>query len=106
MPLLAAALSILCTLTLVSCQTPPIRGIRRIEFVRTLFSDRDHVSDFRNMKSFFSVAKVPASGNPSPLSEGPQIDLPTTFDFRGARLDTISFLTLTDTTGLIIIKDD
>jgi CubicO group peptidase (beta-lactamase class C family) len=104
--LLAAALSLLCTLTLVACQTPPIRAVRRIEFVRTLFSNRDHVADFRNMKSFFPAAKVPAAGTPGPLTQGPQLNLPTTFDFRGTPINTASFLTLTDTTGLIIIKDD
>jgi len=49
---------------------------------------------------------VRASGSPSVLEQGRQVDLPASFDFRGARIDTGSFLDLTDTTGLIIIKDD
>src|SRR6202044_1658237 len=33
-------------------------------------------------------------------------DLPTSFYFRGTRIVTASFLELTDTTGLIVVKDD
>jgi len=104
--LCAAVLSILGAVTVVGCQTPPVRAVRRVEFVRTLFQDRDHVADFRNMKAFFPTVTVRAPGSPSALAEGAQVDLPVSFDFRGTRVDTASFLALTDTTGLIIIKDD
>lgn len=104
--LCAAALSILCALTVVGCQTPPVRAVRRVEFVRTLFRDRDHVGDFRHMKDFFPAARVAAAGTASALPEGPQVNLPTSFDFRGTPTDTASFLAVTDTTGLIVIKDD
>jgi CubicO group peptidase (beta-lactamase class C family) len=99
-------LSILCALTVVGCQTPPVRAVRRVEFVRTLFRDRDHVGAFRHMKDFFPAARVAAAGTASALPEGPQVDLPTSFDFRGTPTDTASFLARTDTTGLIVIKDD
>jgi CubicO group peptidase (beta-lactamase class C family) len=104
--LLVAALSILGALTVVGCESPPVRAVRRVEFVRTLFQDRDHVADFHNMRAFFPTAVVRASGNPSALAQGQQVDLPVSFDFRGTRIDTASFLALTDTTGLVIIKDD
>jgi len=90
----------------VGCQSPPVRAVRRVEFVRTLFSDRDHVADFRNMKAFFPAIKVRASGSPSVLAGGSPADLPASFDFRGTRIDTASFLDVSDTTGLIVIKDD
>jgi CubicO group peptidase (beta-lactamase class C family) len=99
----AAAVAILA-LTAVGCA--PVRAVRRVEFTRTLFSDRDHVADFRTMRAFFPAARVAASGKPSVLAQGPQVDLPASFDFRGTPIDTASFLTLTDTTGLIVIKDD
>ena len=102
--LLAAALAILGSLTVGGCA--PVRAVRRVEFTRTLFSDHDHVADFRNIRAFFPVAKVAASGRPSVLAQGPQVDLPASFDFRATRIDTASFLALTDTTGLIVIKDD
>ena len=102
--LLAAALAILGSLTVGGCA--PVRAVRRVEFTRTLFSDRDHVADFRNMRAFFPAARVAASGRPSVLAQGPQVDLPASFDFRATRIDTASFLALTDTTGLIVIKDD
>jgi CubicO group peptidase (beta-lactamase class C family) len=104
--LFATAVAILIALTLAGCATPPVRAVRRIEFLRTLFRDRDHVADFRNMKAFFSTAKVRASGRPSELAQGPQGDLPASFEFRGTRIDAASFLDVTDTTGLIVIKDD
>jgi len=104
--LFAATLAILGALTVVGCQTPPVRAVRRVEFVRTLFRDRDHVADFRNMQAYFPTARVPAAGSPSVLTQGSEVDLPASFDFRGTRIDTTSFLALTDTTGLIVIKDD
>jgi len=104
--LLTAALSILGALTVAGCETPPVRAVRRVEFVRTLFRDRDHVADFRNMRAFFPSVKVPASGSPSVLAQGSQVDLPASFDFRGNRIDTASFVAGSDTTGLMVIKDD
>ena len=83
-----------------------MRAVRRVEFVRTLFSDRDHVADFRNMKAFFPAVRIPASGRPSVLALGPQVELPASFAFRTTQIDTASFLAVTDTTGLIVIKDD
>jgi len=58
------------------------------------------------MKAFFPAIRVAASGRPSVFAQGAQVDLPASFDFRGTRIDTASFLTLTDTTGLIVVKDD
>ena len=104
--LFAVALSTLGALTIAGCQSPPVRAVRRVEFVRTLFRDRDHVADFRNMKAFFPTVRVPAAGSPSALTQGSPVDLPESFDFRGVRIDTTSFLASTDTTGLIVIKDD
>lgn len=101
-----AALAILGALTVAGCASAPVRAVRRVEFVRTLFQDRDHVADFRNMRAFFPTAMVRASGSPSALAQGAQVDLPVSFDFRGNRIDTASFLEQTDTTGLIIIKGD
>ena len=102
----AATWAVLAALMVAGCQTPPVRAVRRVEFVRTLFRDRDHVADFRNMKGFFPTDRVPAGGTPSVLMQGSQVDLPASFDFRGSRIDTTSFLALTDTTGLVVIKDD
>jgi CubicO group peptidase (beta-lactamase class C family) len=104
--LLAVTFAMLGALTVVGCQSAPVRAVRRVQFVRTLFRDRDHVADFRNMGAFFHTVRVPASGAPSAMAQGAQVDLPGAFDFRGTRIDTASFLKLTDTTGLIIIKDD
>jgi CubicO group peptidase (beta-lactamase class C family) len=104
--LFAATLALLGALTLAGCATPPVRAVRRVEFIRTLFRNRDHVADFRNMKAFFPSVRVPTAGSPSALTQGSPVDLPASFDFRGARIDTTSFLALTDTTGLIVIKDD
>jgi CubicO group peptidase (beta-lactamase class C family) len=103
---LAAALPVLAALLVIGCQTAPVRAVRRVEFVRTLFRDRDHVADFRNMKAYFPVARVPKAARPSALTPGPEADLPASFDFRGTRIDTASFLASTDTTGLIVVKDD
>lgn len=101
-----AVLSILGALTVVGCESAPVRAVRRVEFVRTLFQDRDHVADFRNMRAFFPTVMVRASGSPSALAQGAQVDLPVSFDFRGNGIDTASFLEQSDTTGLIVIKDD
>ena len=104
--LLAVTFAMLGALTVLGCQSAPVRAVRRVQFVRTLFQDRDHVADFRNMGAFFHTVRVRASGAPSALARGASVDLPVAFEFRGTRIDTASFLKLTDTTGLIIIKDD
>src|ERR1700726_3516155 len=94
--LFGAALSILGALTVAGCESAPVRAVRRVEFVRTLFQDRDHGADFHNMRAFFPTAMVRTSGSPSALGQGPQVDVPVSFDFRGTRIDTASFLALTD----------
>jgi CubicO group peptidase (beta-lactamase class C family) len=58
------------------------------------------------MDAFFHAARVRASGSPSALTQGTLVDLPEEFGFRGTHVDTASFLAITDTTGLIVIKDD
>jgi len=101
---LAAVFSMLAVLTLTGCA--PVRAVRRVELLSTLFEVHDHVADFRNMKAYFPIATVQASGNPSELEQGAETELPASFDFRGAKIDTAGFLAQTDTTGLLIIKND
>ncbi len=93
--------------TLVACEGLTLRTVHRIHFVRTLFSNRDHVAVFRNMRSLFAVHDIPASSVPLALATAARArELPATFQFEGATLDTATFLATTDTTGLIIIKND
>jgi hypothetical protein len=94
----------LAMLTLAGCT--PVRAVRRVELLSTLFDVHDHVADFRNMKAYFPISTVQASGTPSELEQGDQILLPASFDFRGTPMDTAGFLASTDTTGLIVIKND
>src|ERR1700724_2643366 len=86
--LCVVVLSIMGALTVAGCESAPVRAVRRVEFVRTLFRDRDHVADFHNMRPFSPTASVRASGSPSALAQGPKVDLPVSFDFRGTRMDT------------------
>ena len=86
--LLLAAVSLLAALTVAGCSVGPVRAVRRVEFVSTLFQDRDHVADFRNMKAFFPAAAVRSSGSPSALAQGSPVELPSSFEFRGVPIDT------------------
>jgi len=82
------------------------REIRRIVFLESLFSGADQVENFRNMRSLFSTRTVARSPTPFHFASGSPMALPQAFSYEGRREDAEAFLTGTDTTGLLIVKND
>jgi hypothetical protein len=102
----------------VSMTTEPVSGQREraaadvggrmndwISHEPRLFRGGAQVENFRRMSSIYPVRVVRRSASPSALPEGSRIELPKTFEFQGAKLDTAQFLADMETTGLIVIRD-
>ncbi|HXY05377.1 MAG TPA: serine hydrolase [Burkholderiaceae bacterium] len=80
--------------------------IRRIVFLESMFSGADEVENFRNMRLMFPAHEVHRAPAARPFAVGTPISLPKTFAYHDRPDDTQKFLSGTDTTGLLIVKDD
>jgi CubicO group peptidase (beta-lactamase class C family) len=69
-----------------------------------LFSGIEQVLNFRSMGTIYPVRVVRRSSRPSHFERGTAIELPKTFAFNGASLDTRRFLEEVETTGMVILK--
>ena len=79
--------------------------LRRLYFANRLFSGADQVDNFRNMRALFPVRDIKAPPQSLALDSGPPMELPKDFKFDGKTEATESFLSSTDTTGLLVMKD-
>jgi CubicO group peptidase (beta-lactamase class C family) len=70
-----------------------------------LFRGGPQVENFREMSSIYPVRVIRRAPSPSPLPEGPGVELPDVFEFQGRRLDTAEFLAEMETTGLLVVRD-
>jgi CubicO group peptidase (beta-lactamase class C family) len=80
--------------------------IRRLRFSLALFSGEEMVEPFRSMPEFFPHNRVARGPEVSELNQGRRIELPETFEYQGETQSTAGFLAETDTTGLLILKND
>ena len=78
----------------------------RVVFVRSMFGGGDQVENFRSVRSIFPGRIVSRSARPFTFAGGAPLALPRTFPNAGSLEDTAAFLDATDTTGLLILKDD
>lgn len=79
--------------------------LERLYRVATLFSADRIVSNFSNMKTMFLTDDIPRSG-PVFLFGAAPADLPETFESDGETLNTAAFMERTNTTSLIVIRND
>ena len=70
-----------------------------------LFRGGPQVENFRRMSTIYPVRVIRRSSAPSPLPQGPGVELPKTFAFQGRNLDTAQFLAEMETTGLLVVRD-
>jgi CubicO group peptidase (beta-lactamase class C family) len=82
------------------------RAINRILFVNSMFSGADQTEHFREFNSLFAGRIIHKSTDPFTFVRGAPVALPQCFDNLGKSEDTATFLATTDTTGLLILKDD
>jgi CubicO group peptidase (beta-lactamase class C family) len=78
----------------------------RVGFVRSMFGGDDQVENFRSVRSIFPGRIVPRSAQPFTFAGGAPLTLPRTFSHAGGMEEIATFLDATDTTGLLILKDD
>jgi CubicO group peptidase (beta-lactamase class C family) len=82
------------------------RDIARLVFVRSMFRGGDQVDKFRSIRSIFPGRIIHRAAQPFAFAKGAPASLPETFISAGKTEDTATFLATTDTTGLLILKDD
>jgi CubicO group peptidase (beta-lactamase class C family) len=82
------------------------RSIGRVIFAESMFGGGGQLKNFRRMSTIFAVHRVHRSARPYEFIRGPSIALPKTFMNAGNEENTREFLAATDTTGLLILKDD
>lgn len=82
------------------------RNIGRVMFAQSMFGGGDQLRHFRRMSSIFTGHRVHRSVKPYEFSRGTPMTLPKSFLNAGLPDDTAAFLAATDTTGLLILKDD
>ncbi len=80
--------------------------ISRIIFVNGLFSGADQTENFRKSSSNFPGRIIHKAAQPYTFAHGSPLSLPECFINRGKSENTADFLATTDTTGLLILKDD
>ncbi len=79
--------------------------LRRLWFVMTLFSEREHVAAFREMDRYFPVHWLRRGGSTWEFARRPG-SLPETYPWQGETRRVAQFLEDTDTTGLVVVQDD
>ncbi len=70
-----------------------------------LFSGQPQHEHFDRLYRLVPSSRLAPSATPHRFPDGPQIDLPTTFDVQGSPADTEHFLDLTDTAALLVLHD-
>ena len=96
-----AALALLCAAAPLSAQ----RAADRVEFTQSLFSGREQYENFGRVDELFPVAQVQAAKKPKAWQAGRATPLPATFVHKGKTVTTAQFLSETDTSALLVIKD-
>jgi CubicO group peptidase (beta-lactamase class C family) len=81
------------------------KSIDRATFATTLFTGVEQYENFSRLVDFFPVTKMNASTKPFNFKEGAAVDLPHAYVYKGKNVDVESFLTETDTSALLVIKN-
>ncbi len=78
--------------------------IERVRMVASLFSGAEQYQYFGRITDFFPHAEMPPAEQPYQFSEGAKVTLPQTFSYNGQLVNTETFLTETDTSALLVLK--
>jgi len=81
------------------------KKIDRATFATTLFTGVEQYENFSRLAEFFPVTKMQASKKPFSFKEGEAIKLPKSYRFKEGAVDVESFLSETDTSALLVIKN-
>ncbi|AWY99795.1 6-aminohexanoate-dimer hydrolase [Rhodobiaceae bacterium] len=81
------------------------REIDRASFAAGLFNGAEQYENFNRMAELYPVNTMTASETPFDFPEGAEAALPTSFTYKGVTVDTETFLSETDTSAVLVIKD-
>lgn len=79
-------------------------NLERIEVVTTLFSGAEQYENFARTRDFFPTTVLTASSKPYDFPQGVPVSLPQNYDFNGQSHSVNDFLTLTDTSALLVLE--
>ena len=83
------------------------KKIYRLNFALKMFSGVEMVDRFRTVEDYFPTRIIEPNESPSSFARAYQeIELPTTYDYRGKSKSTQRLMDITDATGLLVIKND
>jgi len=81
------------------------RNLDRVAFVGTLFTGVEQYENFNRLAEIYPVSTMTASSNRFEFAEGPLIELPRAFSYKDKQIDVETFLSETDTSAVLVIKD-
>lgn len=70
-----------------------------------LFSGQPQYGNFCRFKDILPVSRMAASSTPHAFTDGPVMSLPRAYHFEGKQRSTEAFLTETDTSAVLVLKD-
>ncbi|GAB5414596.1 MAG: serine hydrolase [Congregibacter sp.] len=79
--------------------------IERALIVATLFQGFEQYENFDRLEEIFPVATLPPSNNPNIFPSGEPTELPAKFRYQAKTLNTAEFLSETDTSALLVLRD-
>ena len=80
-------------------------NLERMELTATLFTGAEQYENFARIRDMYPTTTLKASSNPYDFPDGDAVLLPVKYDFNGESLSVQDFLTLTDTSALLILED-
>ncbi len=81
------------------------RNLDRVTFVGTLFTGVEQYENFNRLAEIYPVSTMTASSNRFEFAEGSLIELPRAFSYKDKQIDVETFLSETDTSAVLVIKD-
>ncbi|MFT5928431.1 MAG: CubicO group peptidase (beta-lactamase class C family) [Candidatus Azotimanducaceae bacterium] len=79
-------------------------NLERIELVTTLFSGAEQYENFARTRDLFPTTVLTAASKPYDFPQGVSVSLPQDYDFNGELHSVNDFLTLTDTSALLVLE--
>ncbi len=81
------------------------KNIDRLAFSATLFSGAEQYENFNRLADVYPVSTMTPSATPFEFADGAPIELPKSFPYNGKDVDVETYLSETDTSAVLVIKD-
>lgn len=81
------------------------RNLDRVTFISSLFTGVEQIENFNRLAEIYPVSTMTASASHFEFKEGPLIELPKSFSYKNNQIDVEAFLSETDTSAVLVLKD-